>query len=450
MHPADLSIHEAGIRLRDGRLRATALAEAHFARIAELNPQVHAFVAMTETRALHLASAADTDFAAGIDRGPLQGIPFAVKDIIDVAGIATRCGSRRAALPAADDAEVVARLIAAGAVLLGKVATYEFALVGPSFDQPYPPARNPWRPDAITGGSSSGSAAAVAAGMVRFALGSDTGGSTRSPACYCGVVGLKPTFGAVSRQGVFPLSDSLDHVGVLAASADEAGLAFAAMTAAATPTEQTGVAGMRIGYARDWFADDPATAPEVIEALDAAASAFSLAGARVTLVQMPDYALMESAGAVILHAEAFALHRAAMQADGARYGRQAYQSLAAGVVLTSADLFRARRAAQRLRVELDAGAFADQDALLTACVLAPAPPFAAFADDRAVWTAMRTLPFNLTGHPVLALPAGFAQGLPLGLQLVGRHGAEALLCRVGVAFEAATDHSAQRPPMLQR
>jgi len=450
MHPADLDIREAGRQLRDGRLRAVALARAHFARIADLNPQVHAFVALTEARALRLAAAADADLAAGIDRGPLHGIPFAVKDIFDVAGLPTRCGSRRPAVPASDDADVVARLVAAGAVLLGKLATYEFALVGPSFDQPYPPARNPWNTDHITGGSSSGSAAAVASGMVRLALGSDTGGSVRSPACYCGVAGLKPGFDALPRHGVFPLSDSLDHVGIIAANADDTGLAYGALTGAPAAAGPGGVAGLRIGYARDWFASDPACAPEVIEALDAAASALSLAGARLSLVQMPDYALMEAAGAVILHAEALALHGAALRAEGEHYGRQAYQSLAAGVVLTPQDLSQAHRAASRLRTELDTGAFAGQDALLTVCVLAPAPPISAFANDRAVWTAMRTLPFNLTGHPALALPAGFAQGLPLGLQLVGRHGAEALLCQIGAAFEAATDHSAQRPPMLQR
>lgn len=450
MHPADLGIREVGRQLRDGRLSAVALARAHFTRIAELNPQVHAFVELTEARALKLAEAADADLAAGIDRGPLHGIPFAVKDIIDVAGLPTRCGSHRPALPANDDAEAVARLVAAGAVLLGKVATYEFALVGPSFDQPYPPARNPWNTDHITGGSSSGSAAAVASGMVRLALGTDTGGSVRSPACYCGVTGLKPSVDALPRHGVYPLSDGLDHVGIIAASADEAGLAYSAMTKTSAATGPGGLAGLRIGYARDWFADDPACAPEVIDALDTAASMLSLAGARISLVQMPDYALMEAAGAVILHIEALALHRAALRAHGEHYGRQAYQSLAAGVVLTPDDLAQAQVAATRLRTELDVGAFAGQDALLTACVLAPAPPMSAFADDRAVWTAMRTLPFNLTGHPALALPAGFAQGLPLGLQLVGRHGAELLLCQIGAAFETATDHSAQRPPLLQR
>lgn len=444
MHPADLPIREAGRRLRAGSLTSAALTEAHLVRIAERDGAAGAFVAVTADAAREAAAAADAAFAAGRDLGQMQGIPFAVKDLIDMAGVAGCYGSRRHAghVPAAD-AEVVARLRRGGAVPLGKVATYEFALVGPSFDQPYPPARNPWNPAHITGGSSSGSAAAVAAGMVRVALGTDTGGSVRSPACYCGVVGLKPTHGALPLGGVHPLSPSLDHLGVLAATVDDAALCTGAMGLPVDPMPPE-VRGLRIGYARDWFARDPACAPAVLEALDDTAGVLTLLGATVTLTRLPDYPLMEAAGAVILHAEALAQHLQAMRTEGARYGRQAYQSLSAGVGLTEADLAAARAAAARLRAETDA-ALAPFDALLTACALTVAPPFAAFSDDRAVWTAMRTLPFNATGHPALALPVGFAGGLPLGAQIVGRNGGEAMVCRVGAAIEEATDAAVPTP-----
>jgi aspartyl-tRNA(Asn)/glutamyl-tRNA(Gln) amidotransferase subunit A len=451
----DRSIAEAGAQMRAGKLTARALAEAHLDRIAAENPAIRAFVAVTPDQALARAAQADADFAAGIDRGPMQGIPFAVKDLVDMAGLPTTCGSRAAsAAPATADAAVVERLLAAGAVPLGKVATYEYALVGPSFDAPHPPPVNPWNPDHITGGSSSGSAAAVAAGLVRVAIGTDTGGSIRSPACYCGVVGLKPTRGLVSRHGIFPLSPDLDHAGPLAASVAEAALMLDAMSGvdARDPASRPGgtsaaaelgqpIAGMNIGYARDWFATDPALDPAVLRAMDEAVSALSLLGARISLITLPDYAVMEAAGAIILHHQALAIHRDRLHA----YGRQALQSLLAGLDLTGADLAEARKAARHLQGETDA-ILSRFDAVVTANVLAPAPPFAAFAGNRAVWTAMRTLPFNVTGHPVLALPIGFADGLPLGLQLIGPDFSEARLCRIGHAFEAATDHAAQRPP----
>ncbi|WP_395817400.1 amidase, partial [Devosia sp.] len=203
MSPADLSIIDAGARLRDGTLTSVALTEAHLARIAARDPTLHAFVTVTADRALEDAARADAERAQGIDRGPLHGIPIGLKDLIDTAGIRTTSGSRlfEQNIPTAD-AAVATRLKQAGAVLIGKLMTYEFALVGPSFDLPFPAARNPWKTDHITGGSSSGSAAAVAGGLLRTSIGTDTGGSIRSPSSYCGVVGLKPTYERLPRDGV--------------------------------------------------------------------------------------------------------------------------------------------------------------------------------------------------------------------------------------------------------
>ena len=441
--PTRLSIAEAGAAFRAGTLTAVDLAQAQLARIAALNPHIHAFVTVTTDQALSAARQADTDFAAGIDRGPLQGIGFAIKDLIDMQGPPTTCGSHaQPATPATQDAEVVARLRAAGAVPLGKVATYEYALVGPSFDGPHPPATNPWNTDHITGGSSSGSAAAVAAGMVRCAIGTDTGGSIRSPAAYCGVVGLKPTKGAVSRTGVFPLSDDLDHVGPLAATVAEAAVMAKAMGVDATARFGQPVQGLKIGYARDWFATDPATAPAVLLAMDQAMSDLSLAGARVALIQLPDYAGIEALGIILLQYQALAVHQATFQ--NGKYGQQAVETLLSGQHITPADFATARIAAQRTRAEFTA-ILAQYDAIATANVLSTAPPFTDFAAGRAVWTAMRTLPFNITGHPVLALPIGFSNNLPLGMQLIGADHSEATLCQIGDAYERATDHAAQRP-----
>lgn len=448
MNPADLSIPQAGKRLRDGTLTAVALNEAHLDRIATRDETYKAFVIVTAERALDDAERADRELAGGRDRGPLHGIPIALKDLIDTAGIATTSGSRlyQQHIPV-KDAAVAARLRDAGAVLLGKLMTYEFALVGPSFDLPSAASRNPWNVDHITGGSSSGSAAAVAGGLLRTTIGTDTGGSIRSPASYCGIVGLKPTYERVSREGVFPLSPSLDHVGPLSATVAEAALTLDVISdAGASARLAEGIAGKRIAYARDWFASDPEADPAAIAAMDDAVSALSLLGARIEEVTLPDYALFEAVGAVILQAEALAIHAADLKSRPEQYGRLAYQNLLTGLVLTDSDVTTARAAAAELSRRLQADIFGAFDALVTINTLTPALPFAAFDGVTSVWTHMRTFPFNVTGNPVLAVPIGFIRGLPLGMQIVGRLGDEAGICAIGHAFEQATDHSAQRPP----
>ncbi len=462
MNLLDLSFVETGERLRDGSLTSAALTEAHFDRIEAVDPTLHAFTAMTRELAFACAEQADADLARGIDHGPLHGIPVAVKDLIDLEGTPTACGSRvRSEHVPGEHAEVVRRLLRAGAVVLGKLATYEFALVGPSFDQPSLPALNPWNLDRITGGSSSGSAAAVAAGLVRSAIGTDTGGSIRSPAGYCGVVGLKPTFGRVSRCGVFPLAPSLDHVGPLSATVREAALTLdaicgcderdpASASVSGPPASiylGQGIDGLRIGYAREWFAQDGDLMPNVLRAMDDAVSLLSLLGAHIEEVALPDYGLMEAVGAIILHAEALEQHFETMRTHGAAYGRQTYRSLAAGLCLAPDDLARAQRARRVLRGEIDSTVFARCDAVVTANTLSTAPPIEPFRSGSPIWTAMRTLPFNVTGHPSLALPVGLADGLPIGMQIVGRAFDEATICRIGDAFEHSTDHSVLRPPV---
>lgn len=444
----DLSLVAAAARLRDGSLTSRALTEAHLARIAARDPALHAFVRVDAEGALAAADAADRALASGEDRGPLHGLPLAVKDVIDVAGLPTACGSRRPAPVPAEDAAAVARLRRAGAVLLGKLTTYEYATVGPAFDGPTPPAVNPWDPERITGGSSSGSAAAVAGGLLRAALGTDTGGSIRSPAAWCGVVGLKPTRGRVPADGVFPLSPTLDTVGPIAATVAEAALVLDAISAVGagqvSPGLAQGIAGLRIGYARDWFADDDGLDPRVLAVMDDAAATLSQLGAAVSQVTLPDYTFMERLGGLILDAEAFAVHRDALYRGADGYGRATRASLSRGAGISPAALAAALREAEALTGLIDA-ALATQHVLVTTTNLAPAPPVAPYREGVAAWNAMRTIPFNVSGHPALAVPAGFVDGLPVGLQIVGRKGSDALVCRVGAAFENATDHAAQRP-----
>src|SRR5438270_3101833 len=266
----DYSIAEAGALLRSGETTSMALTEHALDRIKAIDPLISSFITLTAEAALKDAATADADFAGGVDKGPMQGIPHALKDIYSTAGIRTTCHSRLLIgnVPK-QDSVVAAKFKAQGAVLLGKLATHEFALGGPSFDLPFPPARNPWNPDHIPSGSSSGSGAAVAAGLVRVAMGSDTGGSIRGPAGYCGTIGLKPTYGLVSRRGVFPLSYTLDHCGPLSWTVEDSAIAMEVIAgfdpldpaSADVPTPKfrsklkAGVHRMRIGLPRHWFAN---------------------------------------------------------------------------------------------------------------------------------------------------------------------------------------------------
>lgn len=441
--PADLSIAEAGAALRQGALTSVALTQAHLDRIAARDGRVGAFTYVAADAALATAAEADRTLAEGRDLGPLHGIPFAIKDIFDVAGLPVRWGSRlHAARIAERTAPAVQALLDGGAVPLGVVATYELASVGPDETAPAPIPVNPWNPGHVTGGSSSGSAAAVAAGLVRLALGSDTGGSVRSPAAYCGVVGLKPTYGALPCDGMMPLAPSLDHVGVIARTVEDATLGFSALSG--QRWETGAITGLRLAYGRGW-AIDPRAHPALLPLLDEAASVLSLCGAAISLTDLPPYDPIEAAGADILAAEAFAVHGAAVAANPDAVGEMARDYIRSGRGIDAARLDAARAKIAPLRAALDAVLEAD-DALILPTTLTPAPALATRAGQKSPWTPMRTIPFNLTGHPALSVPMGFADGLPLGLQIVGRPNDEATILRIAAAFEAATDHAAPQPP----
>jgi aspartyl-tRNA(Asn)/glutamyl-tRNA(Gln) amidotransferase subunit A len=427
-----------------------ALTEAALARIASHDPQLNAFVLVTAERAMADANRADAELAAGQDRGPMHGIPHALKDIYATAGIRTTCHSKlRLDVVPETDSVVAAKFADGGAVLLGKLATHEFAIGGPSFDLPFPPARNPWNREHIPGGSSSGSAAAVGSGMVRMAMGSDTGGSIRGPAGYCGLVGLKPTYGRVSRRGVFPLSTTLDHCGPLSISVEDSAIAlqviagFDPLDAASVDLPvpdylaqlEAGVAGLKIGIPRAHFATAIAASPEVLAAIDRVAALLRSAGATVEDVELPHYDLFSACGRTIMISEAYGIHEADLRERPQDFGAITYSRFIYGAAVTAGDLLAAQRLRRELTDAVDA-TLESYDALLTASTLIPAPRFDTQLDRRGVAGVVQTMQYNVTGHPAISVPTEVTpQGLPLGVQIAGRAWDEATVLRIARAIE---------------
>lgn len=462
----ELSIVEIGSLLRQRALTSQELTDQLLARIAKLNPLLHAFVLVTEARAREDAERADDELASGIDRGPLHGVPYALKDVFATAGIPTTCHSKLLLHHVPDkDCTVERSLRDAGAVLLGKLATHEFALGGPSPELPFPPARNPWNPEYFTGASSTGSAAAVAAGFAPLALGSDTSGSIRGPACHCGVVGLKPTYGRVSRRGVFPLSYSMDHCGPLTWTVSDAAVALQCIaghdphdpSSAEARVEDFSarigedLRGLRIGLCRSFFASLEVTSAELVAGFDAVAERLVELGAQVEEVELPGFSLFNACGRVIMMAEAYAIHEQDLRERPREYGRYTYQRIMAAAGLTAADLVQAFRLRRELAESVDGTVLRDFDALVTAVCLTPPARLDEFPIDwppPAAATATLTIPFNVTGHPALAVPTGFyANGLPMGVQIIGRAFDEATVLRIGAAYEKLTDLTAHRPAL---
>jgi aspartyl-tRNA(Asn)/glutamyl-tRNA(Gln) amidotransferase subunit A len=438
MDTQDLSIAEMGRLLRSGAITAETLARDALARISTRDGALHAFVLVTGDRALDDARRADDELKARRDRGPLHGIPYALKDIYDTAGIRTTCHSKlRLNVVPKEDSVAAARLREAGGVLLGKLATHEFAIGGPSFDLPFPPARNPWNPQHITGGSSSGSGTAIGARMVR------------GPAAWCGTVGIKATYGRVSRRGVFPLSWTLDHIGPLARSVEDAAITLQVLAghdpqdpaSADVPVPdyradlEKGVAGLRIGIPRAFFATASATTAEAVAGLDRIAAQLRAAGAMVEDIELPDYALFAAAGRVIMMAEAFAIHEADMQTRLLDYGEITANRFILGAAITAADFVHALRARRELTDAVNA-ALSRYDALLTLSALSTAPRFDQPTDSLSSASPIQTIPFNVTGHPAMSVPTGLgASGLPIGVQIVGRAFDEPMVFRIGRAVE---------------
>lgn len=459
----ELSIAEAGAQLRGGAITSKALTENALARISKHDKQLDSFIRLTGERALADADKADKDFSAGIDTGPMQGIPYALKDIYETADIPTTCHSKVLIdnVPKGDSV-VGAKLAASGGVLLGKLATHEFAFGGPSFDLPFPPARNPWNRDCIPGGSSSGSGAAVAAGFVRMATGSDTGGSIRGPAGYCGTVGLKPTYGLVSRRGVFPLSYTLDHCGPLTWSVEDTALTMQVIAGydpqdpgsvnVKIPDYRSqlgwGVQGLRIAIPRNFYVNALGVSHETIDAIDRAAQALTKAGAIVEEVKLTDYAIWNACGRVLITAESYAIHEQTLKTRPLDYGRYLHMRMILGATLSAADLTQALRLRRELSQELNNKILSKFDALITASTLTPAPRFDEADPAVPPNFPTQTMPFNVTGNPAMSIPTGLSKaGLPLSMQIVGRPFDEPMVLRIGAEVERITGFTAKRPTL---
>ncbi|WP_406280775.1 amidase [Embleya sp. NBC_00896] len=465
---AELSVAEAGTLLRARRITSVELVENALGLIEAHDATLHAFVLVLREQALSRARQADLDLRAGLDRGPLHGIPYALKDIFATEGVPTTNQSWLTVSDvAAEDSAVEARLRAGGGVLLGKLTTYEFALGGPSEDLPFPAARNPWNGEHIPSGSSSGAGVAVAAGFLRVAFGSDTAGSIRGPAFHCGTVGLKPTYGSVSGYGATPLSHTMDHFGALGWTVADTAAALQVVAGPDARDPRTrdapapdflggpigDVRGLRVAYSTAWYASDPATLPEITEGIERALAHLDKLGAIVEECELPPYEELDACGRIILAAEGFAVHERNLRRFPRSFGRFTYQKLMPGAGVGASDLLRALDVRRRLVEAFQRRVFADHDVLITACGQTTASRFDDFPTD---WPPprpandMQTIPFAVTGHPAMSLPLGFAaNGLPIGLQLVGRAFGEASLFRAGAALEAEFGRRDTRPVLTR-
>jgi aspartyl-tRNA(Asn)/glutamyl-tRNA(Gln) amidotransferase subunit A len=438
------------------------IAEVCLRRIEAFDGKLASFLLVTADRARKDARKAEAEIAAGRRKGPLHGIPIGLKDIYATKGIRTTAHSRilEDHVPKRD-ATVTARLAKAGTVLLGKLATHEFAIGGPSFDLPWPPARNPWNTDLSPGGSSSGSGAALAAGLVLGATGSDTGGSIRGPSAFCGVVGHKPTYGLVSRHGILPLAFTLDHAGPMARTAEDCALLLQAMAghdkqdAASAKVRipdyraalRLDLKGLRIGYIRHFQEGEHPVEPEMASAMDAAVARLRALGAEVTDVRLPDLAEFAPAGRVIILSEAFAVHATTLRSRYDAYGERFRAGVSLAALFSANDYVQAMRARQQL-IERTRAAMAGVDAMVVAAQPGPATPMEGFDRDAVFKRPSITMPFNLTGLPVTTVPCGFtAAGLPLGMQVIGHPFGDATALAVAHAYERAAGWTTRRPAL---
>jgi len=459
---ARLSIAAASGLLKNRDISPVEYTRALLDRIAAHDGRINAFIRVVPEQALADAKAAEAEIAAGNWRGPLHGVPFALKDIVDVAGIPTTCHSKILADNVATaDAEVTRRLKRAGGILLGKTATHEFAIGGPSFDLPWPPARNPWNPDHFTGGSSSGSGAALAAGFVPAAIGTDTGGSVRNPASFCGIVGMKATYGRVSRRGVFPLAFSLDHVGPMTRGVEDnaillnliAGHDPADPGSADVPTaDYTGllgrdIAGLRVGVIRHFYTSDFQADPEMAQGIERAIEVLRGLGAEIGEIRLSPLGEYAAANRIILLSEAFAIHERWFRERPQDYGELTRRRVGGGAFIRAADYVNATRVKARLCAEL-AGAMRDFDVAVTASSMDPPNRLDDTAALEANYARQARAPFNLTGVPAVAVPTGLSNsGLPLSMQIVGKPFDEARVYQVAYAYEQATGIAAQVPSL---
>jgi len=458
-----LTIAEAAAGLRRRDFSAMELTDACLDRIDAIDGKLHSFITLTADIARHQARQAKQELASGTDRGPLHGIPVALKDLYMTRGIRTTCHSAVLEnwIPEYS-ATTVTKLREAGAIVLGKLGMHEFAFGGPSTDAPFPAVRNPWNTEHIPGGSSSGSGAALAAGLCYGALGSDTGGSIRTPSSHCGIVGIKPTYGRVSRYGVIPLSWSLDHAGPMARSVEDCAILLQVIAGydakdlasanMAVPNFHTGlndgIKGLRVGVPRSgWFDEnlgiDPATERVFNDALDVLKSL----GATISEIDGKAFSLARKANQTILVCEAYAYHEKTYQETPMKFGTSVRRRMLEGAFLSAADYITAQRARAVLNEQIRAN-FSCVDVF--AVPGAPRPPeaFATMDPNEQNLRPNFTNPFNLTGLPAISVPSGFTAGnLPTGLQIVAPPFEESTCFRIAYAYEQATEWHKKRPAL---
>jgi aspartyl-tRNA(Asn)/glutamyl-tRNA(Gln) amidotransferase subunit A len=460
MSDAVPTIANAARQIAAKRLSPVELTRACLQRIHALDGRLHAFVHLTEERALADARAAEAAIMAHGPKGPLHGIPIGLKDIVDTKGIPTTCQSRllQDNIPDAD-ATCAEKLAAAGTVLVGKTTTHEFADGGPSFDLPKPPARNPWNPEHFTAGSSSGTGAGVAAGLILGGIGTDTGGSIRGPAALCGIAGIKPTYGLVSRAGVAPAAFSLDHIGPMAWTAEDCALMLQALAhhdprdpasaARAIPnyTAQlgAGIKGVRIGVIHHFHDTDHKVSDGTQRGITAAIATFRDLGAEIREVQLSPLQDWHACGSLISITERAAAFEEWARTRLGEFSERLRSRLMLGAFVSGVDYVQAVRRRRELRAELQA-AMTGLDVVLTATQPAEAAKIDAVPKWDLFGAPNFTMPFNVAGYPAISVCAGFGEGgLPVAIQLVAKPFQEATLFRVADAFEKATPFRNRRP-----
>jgi aspartyl-tRNA(Asn)/glutamyl-tRNA(Gln) amidotransferase subunit A len=460
MVPEFLTIAEAGALIRQRELSPIELVRSRLERIERLDGKLNSFIRILGDQALAAARSAEAEIAAGHWRGPLHGIPIGLKDIYETKGIPTTGHSKVLIdhVPQ-QDAESVRRLSDAGAIVLGKLATHEFAFGGPSFDLPWPPARNPWDTTRFTGGSSSGTGAAVAAGLVLGGTGSDTGGSIRGPAAFCGLAGLKPSYGRISRAGILPLAFSLDHAGPMAWTAEDCAIMLQAM-AGHDPADPASadrpvpdyraaisgdVRGLRIGLIRHFYESDNPANEATRRGIDAAVKVIEDLGCSVRELRLSPLADWVASGVLIMLAEAYAIHQTTLRERFADYGEAFRDRMALAALISGGDYVQAVRRRRELAAEYTA-AITDLDLMMTAAAPSEAPAIDAVGKFATFERPMLTMPFNVTGTPAMSVCCGYTeQGLPLAFQLAGKPFDEATVLKLAHAYEKATPWRSIRP-----
>lgn len=456
-----LSIAEAARLIKSRKLSPVELAQAHLDRIGRLDGQLSAFITLTSELALKQARQAEREIARRRYRGPLHGIPIGLKDIYNTKGILTSGHSRVCIdnIPERD-AATVTKLYEAGAVLLGKLATHEFAHGGPSFDLPWPPARNPWNLEHFTGGSSSGSGAALAAGLVMGAMGSDTGGSIRGPASHCGIVGLMPTYGLVSRAGVIPNSYTFDHCGPMTRTVEDCALMLQALVgydpedAGSIPVKaanysaglKRGIKGLRIGVVRHYWEEDLPAHEDLRHAMEAALGVLMKLGAKVEDCRTRPMQDALDVKVIIAETEIFSIHYRELVARPGDFGRDILGRILPACLFQAADYVAASR--EHRRMILEGRRLYDKYDVLVTTGFGPAPRLDAYRTANFWQRSNVFTPSNVTAGPALELCNGFSKnGLPLGMQVLGRPFDEATVLRVGHAYQQATDWHVRRPKL---